>query len=136
MEEGNCVEKVHPRTIMKISHNLIGFAVLMVGAGCQSSNHPAVSSTTTTRQTVRTTASEAPAPETGSEVKTVQQGSIGNVDYTIQMIPNTRLSATSREGDKATEVYSSNIIAVYVQPHQGVKVSSTNAPIVPVAATK
>jgi len=73
----------------------------------------------------------ASVPEQIPGARTVEQGSIGNSDYTIQMIPNTRLSATSREGDKPTEVYSSNIIAVYVQPHSGVKVSSTNLPANP-----
>ena len=36
------------------------------------------------------------------------------VTYTVESIPNSRLSATSREGDESGAVYSSNIIAVYV----------------------
>jgi hypothetical protein len=34
--------------------------------------------------------------------------------YRIEEIPATRLSPTSREGDKSGAIYSSNIIAVYV----------------------
>jgi hypothetical protein len=86
-------------------------------------------SSSTTSQTVQVAAPQEVASVPGA--KTVRQGSTGNLDYTIQEIPNTRLSATSREGDKPTGVYSSNIIAVYVQPHKGATVSSTNAPAVP-----
>ena len=111
---------------MKISNCLIGFAVLAVGAGCRSNNNPAVSNSTTLQQPTQTIATEETAPQAAPGVETVQQGTIGDSDYKIQMIPNTRLSPTSREGDKATEVYSSNIIAVYVQPHKGVTVNSTN----------
>jgi hypothetical protein len=120
---------------MKISNCLIGLAILALAAGCRSTNSRAVSNSATSEQSIQTTAPAETAPALGqpegSGVSTVQRGSIGDVDYTIQMIPNTRLSATSREGDKPTEVYSSNIIAVYVQPHKGATVSSTNAPVAP-----
>ena len=57
----------------------------------------------------------------------MQQGTVGDYTYTVKVIPNERLSATSREGDKPAEVYSSNIIAVYVHPRNGVTVNSTNS---------
>ena len=60
-----------------------------------------------------------------------QQITTDKAIYTIRVLPNPRLSATSREGDKTNEVYSSNIIAVYVQPRNGVTVDSTNLPSAP-----
>ena len=51
-------------------------------------------------------------------------------DYAIETIPNPRLSATAREGDKPNEVYSSNIIAVYIHPRNGAAISSANSPAV------
>jgi hypothetical protein len=119
---------------MKISICLIGLAIVAAGAGCRTNNNSSTSSASVSQRSVQTASREtaaAPVPEAIPGAKTVEQGSIGNADYTIQMIPNTRLSATSREGDKPTEVYSSNIIAVYVQPHKGVTVSSTNFTAVP-----
>jgi hypothetical protein len=83
---------------MNISKVLAAFAVLVVGVGCQSNHTHAPSSVQTA----------APEPE---------------VTYTVEMIPNPHLSATSREGDKSGEVYSSNIVAVYVH-HRG---ESTNS---------
>lgn len=58
-------------------------------------------------------------------------GASGEVDYTVETIPNPRLSPTSREGDKQTEVYSSNIIAVHVYPRNGGMIRATNSPAVP-----
>jgi hypothetical protein len=120
---------------MKFLNCLIVLAVLQVGAGCRSSRNSVASDSRSSQEMNRNAGSQettaAPVPEEIPGARTVQQGSIGNSDYTIQMIPNTRLSATSREGDKPTEVYSSNIIAVYVQPHKGVTVSSTNLPTAP-----
>jgi hypothetical protein len=82
---------------MNISKVLAALAVLVVGAGCQS-NHTHVSNNKVAP----------PEPE---------------VTYTVELIPNPRLSATSREGDKPGEVYSSNIVAVYVH-HRGENTNS------------
>jgi len=35
--------------------------------------------------------------------------------YRVEVIPNQRLTPTSREGDKSQRVYSSNIIAIYAE---------------------
>jgi hypothetical protein len=126
-----------------ISYSFVTLAVLVFNSGCRTGDTHATSrSTTQTTQTVRTettrqTASEANPQREGQAGGTiVQQGSTGDSTYTIEMIPNPRLTATSREGDKPTEVYSSNIIAVYVHPKEGVKVSSTNASAAGQAAKK
>src|SRR4051812_29216075 len=115
---------------MKISNCLIAFVVLVAGAGCRS-DRTRVTSTSTSQRTVQTTAPQKAAPQSSSGASTVQHGTAGNLDYTIEVIPNPKLTATSREGDKPTEVYSSNIIAVYVHPHNGVTVSSTNSSTAP-----
>jgi hypothetical protein len=114
---------------MKISNCLFTLAVLAIGAGCQSAHTDASSRSSSSSDVTQTsevstqTAEGAPA----QHGTIVQQGSTPDVNYTIEMIPNPRLTATSREGDKPTEVYSSNIIAVYVHPKQGVTVTSTNS---------
>jgi hypothetical protein len=74
---------------MNTAKCLLSLTALVIGAGCQS-NHPQASS--------------------------ALHGTLPNsqVTYTVEMIPNPRLSATSREGDKPSDVYSSNIVAVYV----------------------
>ena len=108
---------------MKISNCLFALAVLVVGFGCRSADMRGVSTASSPPQTVQNTQD--------SGASRVQQGSTGDFDYTIETIPNTRLSATSREGDSSTAVYSSNIIAVYVHPHNGVTGTSTNSPAVP-----
>ena len=84
---------------MNISKCLAALSVLvMIGVGCQS-NHTYASKNGQT------------AP------------SNSDVTYTVEIIPNPpRLSATSREGDNSGEVYSSNIVAIYVH-HRG---DSTN----------
>jgi len=109
---------------MKISNCLFALAAIAVGFGCRSGQTHYTSTTYTSQQTVQT------APPQGSGPP-VLQGSTGDFDYTVETIPNTRLSATSREGDKPTEVYSSNIIAVYVHPRNGAAISSTNSPATP-----
>ena len=86
---------------MNISKCLVILAAVIVGAGCQS-NHPHASNSV-----------QGTLPDT-------------DVTYTVEMIPNPRLSATSREGDKSGEVYSSNIVAVYVHPRGG----STNGNVI------
>ena len=86
---------------MNIFKCLAVLAALIVGAGCQSN---------------RTHAS--------NNVQTAAANS--EVTYTVEIIPNPHLSATSREGDKSGEVYSSNIIAVYVHHHG----ESTNSNVI------
>ena len=112
---------------MKTSNCLIALAVLVAGAGCRSTDsHPQASSTS--ERSIQTTASASAQPSEAEPVgQKVQEGTVGDYTYTVEVIPNQRLSATSREGDKPTEVYSSNIIAVYVHPRKGVTVSSTNS---------
>jgi hypothetical protein len=118
---------------MKTSNCLIFLAVLVIGAGCRSADTPEhVTTSSTSQKVVQTTVSPSAQSSTAEPVgQTVEQGTVGDYTYTVQMIPNQRLTATSREGDKPTEVYSSNIIAVYVHPKNGVTVSSTNSAAVP-----
>jgi hypothetical protein len=47
--------------------------------------------------------------------------------YTVELLPNPQLSPTSREGDKSGVVYSSNIVAVYLNTN-GTSPGLTNAP--------
>jgi hypothetical protein len=113
---------------MKTSNCLIALAVLVAGAGCRSTDtHSQVTTSSTSERSIQTTS---PAPDQSSAAEagqTVQQGTVGDYTYTVKVIPNQRLSATSREGDKPAEVYSSNIIAVYVHPRNGVTVNSTDS---------
>jgi hypothetical protein len=74
---------------MKTPDYLAALIALMIGVGCQS-NQNRVSNTF-----------QKPRP-------------VSQSTYTIEEIPATRLSPTSREGDKSGAIYSSNIIAVYV----------------------
>jgi hypothetical protein len=69
----------------------------------------------------------------GTKPISVQQVVTDKATYTIETLPNPtpRLTPTSREGDKAEHVYSSNIIAVYVHTNSGVTVNSTNIPAAP-----
>jgi len=136
MERQSGVRKVQlERRSMKISNCLIALAVMVVGAGCRSADTHVASTTATSQQAVQTSpprqAAQASVPQQDSGASTVQRGSAGDLDYTVQVIPNAPLTATSREGDKPKEVYSSNIIAVYVHPRNGVTVNSTNSPAVP-----
>ncbi len=119
---------------MKISNCLIAFAAVAIGAGCRSgeTHHVATTTTTTRRVTVQAAppqqeANTSSAPQQGPGV-VVAQGSNSNFDYRVEMIPNSRLSATSREGDNSKTIYSSNIIGVYVHPHN----AATNAPAAPI----
>jgi hypothetical protein len=77
---------------MKNSPYFAALIALTIGMGCQS-NQNRVSHTF-----------EKPGPEAQPAQPT----------YTIEEIPTTHLSPTSREGDKSGAIYSSNIIAVYV----------------------
>jgi hypothetical protein len=74
---------------MKTPISLAVLAALVIGSGCQSSRNHA--------------SNNSHQPETAPKYT-----------VTIQSIPSNRLSPTSREGDKPDAVYSSNIIAVYV----------------------
>jgi len=87
---------------MNNSKCLLTLAALVIGAGCQS-NHTRASNTV--------------------------QSTLPNsqVTYTVEIIPNSRLSATSREGDKPGEVYSSNIVAVYIHHPGGSNAAGTNS---------
>jgi hypothetical protein len=87
---------------MNNSKCLLTLASLVIGAGCQS-NHTRASNTV--------------------------HGTLPNsqVTYTVEIIPNPRLSATSREGDKSGEVYSSNIVAVYIHHPGGSNAAGTNS---------
>jgi hypothetical protein len=121
---------------MKISNILFPPVLIAMAVGCQSHPTQTVSTTTTvTRKVTQTPVTEenAPAstaPQTAANAAP-QQIITDNAIYTIKTIPNPRLSATSREGDKTNEVYSSNIIAVYVQPRNGGTVNSTNLSTAP-----
>jgi hypothetical protein len=95
-------------------------ALSAVGFGCRSNEPRVVTSTsTTTQQITHTAGSQQNAPPAAAQQEpegtTIQQFTTNNVTYTIQSIPNSRLTPTSREGDKANAVYSSNIIAVQVR---------------------
>lgn len=74
---------------MKTPDYFAALIALTMGIGCQSNQHH-VSHTF-----------EKPEP-------------VAQPTYTIEEIPATQLSPTSREGDKSSAIYSSNIIAVYV----------------------
>jgi hypothetical protein len=124
---------------MKIFNTVIPVALLVVAAGCQSDHSRTVSQSSITSQPTAQTpappqntppaiAQQEPKPSSIQEVKT------DKITYTIETIPSQRLTPTSREGDKATQIYSSNIIAVYVHTNNSVTVSSTNATLVPAPA--
>jgi PBP1b-binding outer membrane lipoprotein LpoB len=121
---------------MKILNLLI--PVIVFTGGCQSEQPRTASPTSTTTQTAQATAPQQNAPpavvQQEPQPTSVQQVTTGNATYTIETIPNTRLTPTSREGDKADRVYSSNIIAVYVHTNTGVTMNSTNATVIPAAA--
>lgn len=117
---------------MKISNILFPLVLIAMAVGCQSHPTQTVSTTTTVTRKVTQTpammenASVSPAQQTATNGGP-QQIITDTAIYTIETIPNPRLSATSREGDKMNEVYSSNIIAVHVQPRYGATVNSTNS---------
>jgi hypothetical protein len=113
---------------MKISNCLISLVILVAGAGCRTADtHSPVATSSISRvdQAPAEQSKETSAAEPAGQI--VQRGAVGDYTYTVAVIPNQHLSATSREGDKPAEVYSSNIIAVYVHPRNGVTVSSTNS---------
>lgn len=123
---------------MKTLYQFIPVAFLMIGAGCQSNKPHTVSGVSTTTQTVQ---SAEPQPSASASLEQDEPKGIplhrfttGNATYTIESIPNTRLTPTSREGDKGNYVYSSNIIAVYVHTNNGVTMDLTNSPVVPAPA--
>lgn len=96
---------------MRISCYVFFCAVLLTGVGCRSrpvsaSNTPRVSEV-----------SQAAGHEHGSvrEAIVVTNIALPNMHYRVEVIPNQRLTPTSREGDKSQRVYSSNIIAIYAE---------------------
>jgi len=123
---------------MKALNIFTPLVLIAVAAGCKTHEGPSVSS----RRTVSPQMTQISAPsQQATSTSTAQQVAADGAPqqivtdkavYTIKVIPNPRLSATSREGDKAnSEVYSSNIIAVYVHPRNGATVNSTNSSVVP-----
>ena len=127
--------------LMKILHLLIPLAAVAIDAGCQSDAGRTISRTTTTTQTIRTTQTttsqqNAPPAVVPQEAKPggVQQFTTDKATYTVESIPNPRLTPTSREGDKTDRIFSSNIIAVYVHTNNGVTVNATNATAIPAPA--
>jgi hypothetical protein len=123
---------------MKILYLLIPAAAIAIGAGCQSGGTRTISRTTTTTQTVQTTAPQQNAPPAVVQQEPkpgiVQQFTTDKATYTVETIPNTRLTPTSREGDNADRVFSSNIIAIYVHTNNGATMNSTNATAIPTPA--
>jgi len=116
---------------MKTWNTLIPVALLAVGFGCRSNEPHAVSrASTATQETVQTVDSQQNAPPAVAKQEpaatTIQQFTTNNVTYTIQSIPNSRLTPTSREGDKANAVYSSNIIAVQVRTNNSSTANPSN----------
>jgi hypothetical protein len=63
----------------------------------------------------------------------VQQFVTDKATYTVEVLPgpSPTLTPTSREGDKAAHVFSSNIIAVHVHTNDAATVTSPNATGVP-----
>jgi len=120
---------------MKTLNILIPMALLAVCAGCQSGEPRSISQESTGTRTVLSQQNAPPAvvPEAPGSAP-IQQFTNGNVTYTIESIPNTRLTPTSREGDSSGRVYSSNIIAVYVHTNDSVSVGATNATLIPTPA--
>lgn len=117
---------------MKAFNILIPLVLTAIAAGCKSHEARAISSTGTVSRVTQIPAS-APLEERTVANDAPQQIVTDKAVYTIKVLPNPRLSATSREGDKSNEVYSSNIIAVYVHPRNGVTVNSTNSSAAPSA---
>jgi hypothetical protein len=105
---------------MKISNTFILLTLIAGSFGCRSYAPPTVSRTTTTTQQItqiaqlQDNAPPASAQEQSAPV-TLDEFTTNNVTYTIQSIPNPRLTPTSREGDGSKQIYSSNIIAVHVR---------------------
>lgn len=119
---------------MKILNLFILVASLAVVAGCQSNQTGTISRASPTTQITESAAPQQNAPPSLVQQEpgptTIQQITTDKATYTVQSIPSTRLTPTSREGDEANRIYSSNIIAVYVQTN-GVTVNSTNARVIP-----
>ena len=120
---------------MKTLYILTPMALLAFCAGCQSSRPSSKSQVSTSTQTAQLQQNAPPAvlPEALSAAP-IRQFTTGNVTYTIESIPNTRLTPTSREGDRSGAVYSSNIIAVYVHTNNSVTIGGTNATLIPTPA--
>ena len=136
---------------MRILNILIPSVLVMIGVGCQCGESRTTSRTSTVTQSVAQTTVTQPVAQTstpepaaapepppalvpaGTKPISVQQVVTDKATYTIETLPNPtpRLTPTSREGDKAEHVYSSNIIAVYVHTNSGVTVNSTNIPAAP-----
>jgi hypothetical protein len=115
---------------MKIVNTLLPVALLALGVGCRSSESSTVSRTSTTPQTMHAVSSQQNEPPSvvQQELKptTIEQFTTDKATYTVETIPNPRLTPTSREGDMETTVYSSNIIGVFVHTNNSMTVNSTN----------
>jgi len=124
---------------MKILNLLILLALVAFGAGCRSDRAQTSSRTAATAPVAQTAPSQQNAPPTVVQQEpqgtVIQQFTTDKATYTVETIPNTRLTPTSREGDKPDHVYSSNIIAVYVHTNNDVSVSSTNATLISTPAS-
>ena len=120
---------------MKALNIITPLVLIAVAAGCKTHEGPSVSSRRTVSPQMTQISAQATSTSTAQQAAAdgaPQQIVTDKAVYTIKVIPNPRLSATSREGDKANaEVYSSNIIAVYVHPRNGATVNSTNSSAVP-----
>ena len=133
---------------MKILNAFIPVVLLVIGAGCQSRepetvSHSSLAPAQNMEQNPQHVEQDVPTavPPQEPNATTIQQITTGKVTYTIQTIPNPRLTPTSREGDNSNQVYSSNIISVYVHPRNAGTVSLADSTVVshksgPVAAEK
>ena len=145
---------------MKSLNIFIPLVLILIGVGCQSDNPRTVShtSTTTQRQVTQTTmqqqvttqpqvtqtttlqsaAPAAPVALAPTEPKPISSREVvtDKATYTIDVLPgpSPKLTPTSREGDKASHVYSSNIIAVHVRTNSPASAGSTNVIDVPTPA--
>jgi hypothetical protein len=108
--------------IMKVPCCFLLIVSLVIATGCQSNSKSASNGAHAQRiSQVRITSDSA----AGRSV-VVTNPALPNVHYRVEVLPNSRLSPTSREGDRPRAIYSSNIIAVYVETN-GVNTASTNA---------
>jgi len=123
---------------MKILNQFIPVALLLIATGCQSDEpHTSSRTSTTTRASLAATPQQNAPPavaEQQPKPTSIQQITTDKATYTVETIPNSRLTATSREGDGTSHIYSSNIIAVYVHTNSNVTVNSTNVTAVPTPA--
>ena len=115
---------------MKILNIFLPVALAAIAAGCQSPKPDVAHNNSAMPQ------QNAPPDIARQDLKptNVQQITTDNVTYTIETLPNPKLTPTSREGDQSNHIYSSNIIAVYVHTNSAVTLGSTNATSIPAPA--